>query len=608
MIQQLKSAALFASFLAQPAHQTRRPCCLLPSANCFLLSAFRLPPAAFRLLPSVFRLLVFGCLLPSAYCLLFSQAQDDVVLRAMRDELDRSMKQLQLENLEKPYFIAYHVQDTRMLNASATFGALLAGNIRRARTLAVEVRVGSYQLDNSNFYSDPSDANGLGGVVLLPIDDDYKELRRQLWLATDSAYKAALETLSRKRAALQNRTTREDIPDFTKEPPLAESEPLNPARVDLLDLDQAKALVRTLSELFRRTPDIFNSAVSLEVNDSRSWYLNSEGTVVTRESPLSRFECVARTRATDGSSLVDTVVAYGHSQADLPRAADLAARIRAMAQGLASLRQAPEVDRYNGPVLFAGRAAGELFAQVLGPKFVAWRLPVSDNPQMESYLQRSSNRFMDRLGARVLPAFLTVVDDPTRSSFQGTPLLGGHRVDDEGVRTRVTTMVEKGILKTLLTTRDPVPGLLQSTGSRRGFGAEPSDIMVSVENGASEKDLKDKLIGMVKQRGLGFGIEVRSIGNEAYKVYPDGHMEPMRQGQFEGLDDTAFKDMAAASQESTVYTVPFAAYGGNMVPNQASAPVVSFVVPSMLFEDVTLKPRSAETEKLPLSKHPFFDK
>ena len=567
--------------------------------------AFRLPPSAFRLLPSAFRLLVLGCLLPSAYCLLFSQAQDDVVLRAMRDELDRSMKQLQLENLGKPYFIAYRVQDTRALNAFATFGALVAGNIRRARTLAVEVRVGSYQLDNSNFFSYPPSANGLTGVALLPIDDDYKELRRQIWLATDSAYKEALETLSRKRAALQNRTTREDIPDFAKEPPVSESGPLNPTA---MDLDQAEAQVRSLSALFRQTPDVFNSSVSLEVKDARSWYLNSEGTVVTHESPVARVECVARTQATDGSPLIDSVVAYGHSQADLPAEADLAARIRAMAQGLAKSRQAPVVDRYNGPVLFAGRAAAELFAQVLAPKFLASRLPVSDNPQVETYLQRSANRFMDRLGARVLPAFVSVVDDPARSSFQGTPLLGGHAVDDEGVRTRVTTMVEKGILKTLLTTRDPVPGLLQSSGSRRGFGAEPSDIIVSVENGESEKELTEKLIGMVKQRGLSFGIEVRNLGSEASQVYPDGHAEPMRQGQFDGLDDTAFKDMAAASADSTVYTVPFASFGGNMLANQASAPLVSFVVPSLLFEDVTLKPRSTETEKLPLSKHPFFAK
>jgi len=526
-------------------------------------------------------------------------------MKAMRDELDRSMKQLQLENLEKPYFISYHVLDTHALNASATFGALMAGNVGHARTLSVEVRVGSYQLDNSNYFSYPPSANGLSGAVLLPLDDDYQELRRQIWLATDTAYKAALETLSRKRAALQNRTTREDIPDFIKEPPVMESGRPTPAK---MDLDQAKTLVRNLSAIFRHTPDIFNSSVSLEANDARSWYLNSEGTVVTEESPVARVECVARTQAGDGSPLIDSVVAYGHSQADLPAEADLAARIRAMADGLAKLRQAPEVDRYNGPVLFEGRAAAELFTQVLAPKFLASRRPVSDNPQIETYLERNSNRFMDRLGARVLPGFLSVVDDPARASFQGMPLLGGHPVDDEGVRTRVTTLVDKGILKTLLTTRDPVPSLLESSGSRRGYGADPSDMVVSVENGASEKELRDKLIALAKQRGLDFGIEVRSIGDEAYKVFPDGHTEPMRQGRFEALDDTAFKDMAAASSNATVYTVPFAAFGGSMLTNQTSAPVVSFVVPAMLFEDVTLKPRSVETEKLPLSKHPFFDK
>ena len=36
-----------------------------------------------------------------------SFAADDVVMRAMRDELARSMKKLQLESLQKPYFIAY---------------------------------------------------------------------------------------------------------------------------------------------------------------------------------------------------------------------------------------------------------------------------------------------------------------------------------------------------------------------------------------------------------------------------------------------------------------------------------------------------------------------
>ena len=178
-----------------------------------------------------------------------ARAADDVVMKAMHDELDRSMKQLQLEQLEKPYFISYRVQDRTSLDTSATFGALLTGGLARARYLTVQVRVGDYQSDNSNFMTDPPQANGLTENTLLPVDDDYQELRRQIWLATDSAYKAALEMLSRKRAALENRKARENLPDFSKEQPITSLEPFAPVKMDLA---QAEALVRNLSAVFRQ--------------------------------------------------------------------------------------------------------------------------------------------------------------------------------------------------------------------------------------------------------------------------------------------------------------------------------------------------------------------
>jgi hypothetical protein len=534
-----------------------------------------------------------------------ARAADDVVMKALRDELDRSMKQLQLEKLDKPYFIAYRVQDRTQLSTSATFGALLSGDISRARYLTVQVRVGDYQRDNSNFLAFPMRANGLTETLVLPIDDDYQELRRHIWLATDSAYKAALETLSRKRAALENRTTRENLPDFSREQPTTALEPPSPVK---MDLGQAEALVRDLSAIFRQQPEIFTSSTSLEVSDTRSWYINSEGSVTTQESSAANFMAGAQTQAADGMMLPDWVTAAGRSMEELPSESALAAQLRAMADRLTRLRHAPLVDRYTGPVLFDGGASPELFSQVIAPKFLDMRVPASDNLQIETYAAQSASKFQDRLGARVLPTFLSVVDDPTQSSFQGTPLLGGHTVDDEGVRARPTTLVEKGILKTLLATRAPVSGIPQSTGSFRAYGAQPSNLIVAVDNGKSEPELKDQLLSLVKQRNKDFGIEVRRVGREIYKVYPDGHEELVRQGQFDGLDETAFKDLAAASRELTVYTIPFAAYAGRLYAGQPGMPLVSLVVPALLFEDLTLKPTAGELPKLPLSKHPFFEK
>ena len=39
-----------------------------------------------------------------------------------------------------------------------------------------------------------------------------------------------------------------------------------------------------------------------------------------------------------------------------------------------------------------------------------------------------------RVGTRVLPANVSLVDDPTMKEFQGQPLLGNYDMDDEGVK------------------------------------------------------------------------------------------------------------------------------------------------------------------------------
>ena len=532
-------------------------------------------------------------------------AADDVVMKALHDELDRSMKELQLEKLENPYFIAYRVQDRTELTTSATFGALLSGAVARARYLTVQVRVGDYQRDNSNFMAFPLRANGLTESAMLPVDDDYQELRRQIWLATDQAYKAAVETLSRKRAALENRNTRENLPDFSKEEPGTVQSPASSVR---MDLPRAQALVRNLSALFRQQPEIFTSSASIEVNDVRSWYLNSEGSVTTGDSATATLVAAAQTQAADGMTLQDWVICSAHSMEEFPPESALVEQVRTMADRLTRQRQAPLVDRYTGPVIFDDGAGAEVVSQVLAPKLLSVRSPASDNPRIESYAAQNVSKLQDRIGARVLPTFLSIVDDPTLSAYQGMPLLGGQAVDDEGVRAHATTLVDKGILQSLLTTRDPIAGIPHSSGSFRTFGAQPSNLIVTVENGVSGADLKNQLLNMVKQRNKDFGIEVRRVGREAERVYPDGREELVRLGQFEGLDEGAFKDVAAASRDLTVYTIPFAAYGGRIYPGQSRAPLVSFVAPSFLFEDLTLKPASEEQPKLPLSKHPSFDK
>ena len=587
------------------------------------------------------------CLLPTAFCLLFSWpafAQDDVLLRAMRDELARSMEQLQLEKLEKPYFIAYRVTEKNSAEATASFGALLSSSSVRSRFLAVEVRVGSPKLDNSHFFSMSflnrgGLARGFGGITQLPLEDNYRELRRQLWLATDNAYKKALEDLSRKRAALENKTSTEEVPDFSQEQPATTTEAQAPVKIDATQLE---SLARSLSAVFKGSPTIFSASAHVTLEQAYTRYVNSEGTAFTRNTPVAGVVLRAETQAADGAPLHDFLAAYGHSIDDLPSLHDLESRALAMGQRLEKLQSAPVLDHYNGPVLLEGQAAAELFRQVIAPALLSVRLPLSDAPQFGVISGAMGNPYQDRLGGRVLPDFLSVADDPTLSRYEGEPLLGARRVDDDGVPTRRTVLVENGTLKTLLATRDPVAGVTESTGSRRGGTVAPSNLLVTATQGLPDEAMKAKLLSLVKQRGKPFGIVVERVANPmagevqdlmtslistimpgqggegparlalvAYKIFPDGHEELLRNVAIQGLTTAAFKDALAASTRSVVYSTPFFSMGQSVFsivaggsPAEMEAPLVSFVVPSLLMDDISLKQPMKEFPKPPLSSRP----
>ena len=574
------------------------------------------------------------------------KAGDDVLFKAMRDELDRSMTKLQLADLDKPYFIAYTVQDGTNWRVSASLDSLLEKTETRVRFLTVEVRVGNRTLDNTNFFSSPFGATGVvrmfGGTVRLPLEDDYQELRRQMWLATDGAYKKALEDISRKRAALRNRTEAERLADFSQEEPVQIREDVSPVAVNL---EEAARLAKELSAVFRQMPGIFTSKVRLGVSNVRTLYVNSEGSSFTRTSPTVSLVALAATQAPDGMPLQDFVAVYGRSMGELPGKEMLAARVREMGERLEKLREGPLLDRYNGPVLFEGQAAAEVCSQILAPRLLAVRRPVAENPQVEAYLGMMDNPFLDKLGARVLPEFLSVVDNPTLPEFNQTRLLGSYQVDDEGVRARETMLVEKGILKTLLAARSPVSGIAHSTGNRRSSGVLPGNLIVSAEKGLSDQELREQFFKLIKRRGKEYGIVVRRLENPAfraagdqmyatftpphqgeekvegpilaYKVYPDGHEELIRNAELVGLSSAAFRDIVAASNTQTVYSCPFVSralslYSSYMyfdtAEGEPGAPLVSFVVPALLFEDLTVKKPNDQIPKPPLSKPPLSDK
>jgi predicted Zn-dependent protease len=570
-------------------------------------------------------------------------SQDDVLVRAMRDELSRSMKDLRLSQLERPYFIAYHVQEKQDASVSATRGSLLGKNENRSRRLNIELRVGDYTFDNTNFMAMPEFAftrsRSFFGFNELPLDDNYLETRRRIWLGTDADYKQALEVLAGKRAALQNRTRTEDLPDFSKEDP---TQTVDAAPATKFDLSGAEQLVRDLSKILSTIPDLYASNVTLSASNSRTLYLNSEGTSYEKTKSLITLTASASTQATDGMPLGDSVNLYARSLASLPGPEEIAAKIRDLGAHLESLRNAPLLDRYNGPVLFESRAAAEIFSKEFAPAVVGQRKPISGIPEMAAVFERfseaGSGSFANKLGARVLPEFLSVVDNPTISNYDGETLLGGYKVDYEGVRARETRVVENGVLKTFLTTRTPIEGVARSSGNNRGLGPAPSNLILLAGNGRSEAELRKEFLALVNKRGLQYGMLVREIGSSgatmeeqamamvsamtgrgeksrsvllAYKVYPDGREELVRGAHISGMSLESFKNIVAASKSEAVYTtlemphINFAMLS-RFAGGETSMPIMSCVAPSLLFDDLTLTKQTGELPKPPFSTPPSY--
>lgn len=560
----------------------------------------------------------------------------DPVTSALEDELARSLERLELGEQPRPYFIAYRVEDVRLTDVAATFGGLVTSRESRNRFLSVEVRVGDPELDNTNFFTFPGRsgvARSFRGQLQVPLTDDYRELRRQAWLLTDGAYKEALDRLARKKAALRNRQRSVDLRDFSTAEPRTFSEPV---AVAVTAPPMAEDLVRDLSAVFRRFPTIQRSEVHLQSSFVETRYVNSEGSSFHYGQPLVRLSAWAERQAVDGRPLADAVAYYGRVFDDLPAAADAEAAVRALGERLEDSGDGFLVERYNGPVLLEGPAAAELVLQALAPRLSGFRRPVAEDPRIEESLEQFSGGFNDKLGGRVLARFMRLVDDPSLDRFDGRPLVGGYPIDGDAVAAGPTVLVERGILKTLLTTRNPSPGALESTGSRRGAGAAPSNLLFAADETMTPAELETELLALVAERELDYGVVIRRIANpelvagrrrdrprggpgmggevggivSAYRLYPDGRTEPLRNLEIVGLGTSSFKDVVAASNGSTVYSAPLTA-GDRLARLTGAFDVVplavSTVVPALLFEELTLRTPDDPVPNPPVVPHPFFD-
>jgi TldD protein len=521
-------------------------------------------------------------------------AEDDVLMRALVDELERSTKKLVLEDLARPYFIQYSAKDTHGVRITADYGGVTAEQDNRRRTLSTRVRVGSYELDNANM-------NRGGGGAWLPIEDDYKAIRQATWLATDADYKRAVEILTWKKAYLQTKAEDEERPDdFSRVEPVQHIDP----PVELaFDQNRWKQAVKELSARFKEHTDIQQSSVTFGIGWGNFYLVNSEGTRLRRADTGIDVRAYASLQAEDGMYLADFLTYVADRPENLPSIEKIAADIDQLCERLVITSEAQILEHYTGPVLFSAPAACIVFQSMLGEQLCARPIPLMGRSWPEESMER-------KIGRRILPRSFAVYDDPTVERFNDTLLVGNYKYDDEGVPARRVTLVEGGMLKTLLASRAPTKKIKQSNGHGRSGGYGDPEATIAClffidEDGLSEDELREEFLDAVQGEGLEFGIRVDALEDGGYgylgdpiracKVYAaDGHEEPIRGVEFLPVEVRSLRRLLAAGEDLHVHNDP-------TVP-------ASVIAPAILFEELELTKIEEEWDKLPILKAPAIRK
>ena len=509
-------------------------------------------------------------------------ASGDTLLDALLTELDRSRAQLKMDQVAAPYYIEYRVNDVDEYQAEAAFGALRESQRVRYRVLRVVVRVGDYRQDS--YYN-----QGMGESNVIPLDDDPIALRHQIWLATDEAYKAAGEALTEKQAALKQFSADLDpIDDFAKAPVVTAVEPTVTLQVD----DPAwRKTLEDVTSLYRQYPDVQSVSASARFSAVNEYLVNSEGTVTRSGRKTYNVTFNSSAQAADGMRLSRNPFWMVAKAEELPTRENLLGDAKKTLDTLVALRQAPIVEEeYRGPVLFAPDAANDVIASLVGSN-VLGRKPQLGRPN------RTVGAFATSYKTRVLPNFLSVVDDPTMRDFEGKSLVGAYQVDDDGVKAQPVTLVNNGTLINYLVGRQPIRDFPASNGhDRAGAGTYPAPnlgvLLLKSKEAQSPEELKKRVIQMITEQGKPYGYRVETLGpvnspRLLYRVYPDGREELVRGAMFSELDVRALRsDLIAVGNDP-------------QVSNRTGGIATTVISPSLLFDELEVKRADTSKDKLP---------
>lgn len=507
------------------------------------------------------------------------------------------MAGIRLPGLPRPYFLSYLVRDEHVVRVRAKFGTIHSESDYVRRSCLADLRVGSHRYDQvqSGGLQDNDKEAESYEYVELPIGDQEDGVRHALWRLTEARFREAVDAyLQRKSHEVTYQNTHRNLGAFSKREPIVDTR-----WVDLpaIDPDHWRDYVQRASLAYRKCPLIKNGHVEFHAVSSIKTFVDSEGSLILQTTPYWTLELYFWYLAPNGDANPYTETYFVRNLDELPDLGEVRQRIAAIYEGLQRLAGAPRVRSFSGPVLLDPRPAGLLMHEAIGHRLEGNRLLSTGE----------GHTFRDSVGKHVLPAFLSLRDDPQLSSFEGKSLVGHYRYDDEGVRAQNVALIERGVMRRFLTSRTPTQRAHASNGHGRSrYHERPISRMgvtiVDVHDGLDDDALRARFLEEIRRQKVPYGIRIlRASGGEtsteaynfqaflgeielAARVFPDGREELIRGVNFVGTPLNAIRNIVAAGTRREVDNSYCGAESG-FVP-------VSTISPALLLSELELQSKS----------------
>ena len=550
----------------------------------------------------------------------FAEQRDsrEIIISAMKEELQRSMRKLQMEGFESPYFISYWIIEKHSISISGKFGSITSNSERKKRSVYVEVRVGDYEFDNTERKNGRYDFSSFGLIPMssytIPIDDNEISVRSVLWYLTDMKYKEALDNYLKKKGEKIFSVEKEHIDDFSRD-----DKHIFYSEKKILKMEKEKwiKIIQNITDYLGKIEGVYESGMDVSGEKVVNYFVNSEGSEIVDEYIYYSVNTSAKVKSDDGMSIENFRNYKATDYEEIPEYEELRKDVESMVDELLQLQKADEMKPYTGPAILDPSVTGVIFHEAIGHRLEGER----------QKREESGQTFKDKIGEKIISEFLTIIDDPTLEEFNDKSLFGCYKFDNEGIPAQRVALIEDGILKNYLLSRTPIKGFNKSNGHGRSDGSpfqgDPvgrmSTLIIESKKEFNYDELKNRLIEECKKQGKPYGFIIKKAtggetytrrgGMQAFKESPvlvytvdinSGKEKLVRGVEIVGTPLSSINKIIASSMEYKVYNGYCSAESG-VIP-------VSTIAPWVLTSEVELQKKSDRKSKPPILPSPVLDK